>query len=841
MKALQKILVISLLVVVFLGLFAVLSADIFLNLFWLKTQNTLYTALKLFTFRRLTIPIFGIIMGAFSLLHIVSASKEERKNGRFLQLKTLSIVIICMVLEFFLQISQYTVFALLGGLTGVQDPLTGMDMSLHLFWLPLIKRSVFFFFCYFSVLFFFRLIYPAEDSSKRVDKICFLNVLGCFIVLIVFLRLDMIVRMSADSYLGYMDIYGKIVPFAASLIFCYIIFVISFMFADWNSKAGFFIILGLSIVLVSANIIWPMYLNFFVYRSNPGMLDEKFAGIHAESTRRAFGVQELIKDRSFVVAESNLIETISNNFWQDSSHFVEAVRYNQEIIPYFSINNAFPILLSNNNDVLNPYFISPREIQNAESELWDAKYFRNIFGYGAVIGSASEFDKEGYPVLVLKDLELNSSFSNLNLVQPEIFFSDSYSNFVFVNTSMPIPDFKYSRKELSVRKFDNVLGIKVNSFIKFLLTLIHRDSRFFLTSYFLPDTALILKRRPSDIVKSILPMFHYDTPKLTYHNQELWWEIDGYYTSQSVIGAASIETPWGNANWIRSPLKAYVSAYSGDVVFEITEPQDPYAKTARRFYPSLFEKRLEFSKEKYLYPKVLFEIQSKILAEYHETDASRFYSGISKREISRKMQTSEEISYIFLNSEKKLAYQHTYTYFGKSIFAARLLGFVDEQGEKVLHLFESPPTDGIAGRFQAESFLNQDPVFSQLSTLWGQVGSKVSLSEMVFYPSKNQGIYLGTVFIQSESASIPLAQRFFVIKGAKIILTASIKDLLTDDLISETDLTEDLFANKEDLRRLLRQLYQYYLDAEKSRINGNTQEYQQNVDKIGRTLSGISL
>ncbi len=798
----------------------VISAHAILNVLWLNSLGLINSLLKIILIRWVSIPLFAMVV---TLLSLFLLSKTEIKNKKLFSLKMTTIFILSLIAEYYIQISPDILNLILGGSLNITDPLTKIDMSFYLLVLPLIKKLSIFFVGYVTLMMGFVAL--SKKQFSITDKLLILFGSFWIIISIIITRFELI-HHHIDGYLGYMNIYGDFLP----LVFSLFILFVFFNFAIFIPNKKFTAIFGIVVLVVvlSANTLYPWYLRQFVYTPNQSSLQEKFAGIHAESTRKSFDLHHLTYTTK--LQQENLSNSLAKNFWQDEEHFLKVIQQNQEVLPIFDIKSVNPILLSHQDGELYPYLIAARESSENPNDLWDVRHFRNIFGYGAVVGAAHLFDEEGFSKLVLKDLELNTHNLDLQIKNPYIFFSQHYNDYAFVNTKMLLANFRVENYPLTEQHFENISSIPVNFFTKILLAIVFADSRFFLTDYFLENSRFIYKRKPKDIVQAVLPGFKYSDPILRYHNQELWWEMDVYSVSDSFYLSKSMETPWGNYNWIRSSMKVFVSAYSGEFIFKVLDSTDPYVKITKKLYPRLFQKTIDLPHHNY--PRELFKIQSEILQTYHDTNAASYYSGINKREIN----TISDFHYSYKIQENHLSLQQTYNPAGKSIFAAQFTAFIDKNNKKNLQLYEAPASLGIPGANQAYAFLNQDTEFSRMSTLWGQVGSKISSSQMTFYPTS--GVYASTIFLESEKISTPLAAQFVVIDGTSISLGYTIDQLIYNALQKIN--TEITISEKDQIQAIIAEAYQNYLQAEQARINGNTKEYQENVDKIGVALQKIT-
>ncbi|MGL4394291.1 MAG: UPF0182 family protein [Brevinema sp.] len=830
----KNMFLLTLILSVILGMVGMIFfSNLILDIIWYISQGFVHTVVRFLVFKWMMIPIFAMLMLGLMFAYLITTTKIPKEKFPLLKAQLLAVFIFSLVFEWQTRMTQHLVYALLAGMTGKQDLLTNMDFSVMLFWFPLAKNAT----LYFSAFFIIPVIFSFFQKKFSLPKLSTTLSVCSFMLFAALERLDHVGSSQTNEYMSFMEIYGALWPFAISLILAFSFFILAFWIFPNNSK---FHLLGggtLAGIVFILNTILPYALDNFVYKPNKSSYQIKYAGVYADTTRKAFDLDSIIRGEDFLYTEDDLPYILQYNFWNDEEHFVQSVQKNQEILPIFRISDASATLLTTEkNTNPRPMFIASRNIIENERDDWDIRHFRNIFGYGAVIGSASEFDYDGNPRLYLKDLTSHSS-NQISLAKPQIFFNDSYDNFVFLNSSILIPDFSKEPSPLVAQKFDGVKGIKVNFFIRLLMAVVYGDHRFFLTDYISEDTTLLLKRKPSEIVETILPMFHFSEPSLIMKNGELWWALDGYSTSDNVFLSKKVETPWGKFNWVRSPIKAYLSAYSGELVFEIMDQNDPHVRIVKYLFPKLFDQKAEFPLESYQYPKLLFDIQSSLLTRFHDSDPASFYAQLNIHEISRPLNSTnaENIKNVFLRQTNRIAYQHTYTPKNKNIFSARLLGFVDGDKNYKLHYYISDYGYGIAGLAQAEAFLNQDQEFSSLTTLWDQRGSKVSSSDTVFYPMKDKGIYLRTVFLESEGISIPLATRFVAMNNAKAVVKEQIQDLVNSvNTISQTGIKKQ--SAMDQLKAVLLESYQYYIQAQSAKMNGNVQEYNENVDKIGKAL-----
>jgi uncharacterized protein len=88
--------------------------------------------------------------------------------------------------------------------------------------------------------------------------------------------------------------------------------------------------------------------------------------------------------------------------------------------------------------------------------------------------------------------------------------------------------------------------------------------------------------------------------------------------------------PQDTVNYIRNSVKATVDAYDGTVTLYAWDESDPVLKMWMKAFPGTVKERGAISPglmAHLRYPEDLFKVQRDLLAQYHVTDATAFYSG----------------------------------------------------------------------------------------------------------------------------------------------------------------------------------------------------------------------
>ncbi len=806
------------------------SADFILEVLWLDSIGIARSMVTVIFARWLAIPLFAFAMALLSLFHIFTSSKAEITNPRYMWAKTVTIFIAVLIAEIFLKITYTSIETVLAGYTGEIDPLTKLDFSFYLFVLPLIEKISIMIIVYLLTMILFRYSYEPRRAMNFFDRW-----LVSFILLSAFVLVSILVykyiHEKTETYIGFMDIYGVFLPIVCTFVLVWV-YVTAAMFirhAKTNAVL-FFIFLLLGVLL---NTITPPVVHRVFYRPNESGIQEKFAGIHADVTRKSFNLNNLHYSTLNLVTDHNAAFVLSNTFWQDEHHFVKEISEHQTVLPVFNIKDAYPILIPSADGSSDPYLIAPRESTEGKDEIWDVKHFRNIFGYGAVIGYANLFTAAGYSELAVHGLSPTNE--KIIIKDPYVFFSENYDEIAVVNTKMLIPDFEKSDIPTHAMKFPGVQGIKLTRFARFILSLVKFDHRFLFSSYYEDDSLLLLHRKPSRIAKALLPQFHYSEPVMQYIKGELWWEMDGYVGSKFMRMSESAETAFGNYNWFKAPIKVFVSAYSGKTVVDVIEPRNPYVKVAKALYPGVFKDTINMDIQKYHYPKELFAVQSRLLETYHHTNVASLYSGLQKLQLCE----TNYRAYKMMVSANRISLQSLYTPEGKNTLAAELIGYIDHQKRPKLAMHRIDPMSDIPAPSLAEAYLSRNEEFNRSTTLWDNLHSAYSSTEMTYLPMQDDGLYAEAVFIEPEQRPTPVLGQAIVIDRETVKMGHTINQLIYS-VAGEVEEAGSVLSQEEEYKNVLMKAYDYFLQAEQARIHNNSQEYQQNVDKVGEALQGVS-
>ncbi|OHD55783.1 MAG: hypothetical protein A2Y33_14185 [Spirochaetes bacterium GWF1_51_8] len=476
----------------------------------------------------------------------------------------------------------------------------------------------------------------------------------------------------------------------------------------------------------------------------------------------------------------------------------------------------------------------------ADAFTWDNIHLRYTHGFGLTMSPANLVDPQGKPVFWIKDLENTASYSNLAVTLPQIYFGELTSNYIIVKTLAE--EFEYSSDTNRITTvYSAERGIPIGDFFsKLIFSTVLNEKMIFWTKYIVSNSVLIYHREINERVRIIFPYLEYDNdPYIAVVKGKLYWIMDAYTVSDRFPISERFETMFGSINYIRNSVKVVIDAYTGDVFYYIVDKSDPIAQAYLFLFPELFREEIPTDfEEHFRYPSTLFEIQSKVLCNYHVENSESFYNGEDVWKIPEQIYGATNSLFkpyfILYRADDNLRFSliHPFTPVKKENLVSWFIAYYDNGPKLSLKYLDK--TSSSLGPLQVESLINQDDEMSRLLTLWGQKGSKIFRGNIQFIPFGNKILYLKPIFLEAESAGIPQLVKLIAILDGKVYIADSFDDILKKIFgYQPSDEQEFMIAT---MTQMIRNSYGLYLQIEQLRLDGNLKAYQETVDKLGEEL-----
>ncbi len=424
--------------------------------------------------------------------------------------------------------------------------------------------------------------------------------------------------------------------------------------------------------------------------------------------------------------------------------------------------------------------LAARELDKSQlrSPTWVTQKLQFTHGYGVVVNPVNEVTGDGLPQLWVKDLPPKSSV-DLPVERPEIYYGESTSDYVFVQTKER--EFNYPSGDENVyASYQGSGGVVLDSYFKRLaFTLRLADANMLLSQDFTSQSRVLLYRNISQRAERIAPFLSYDKDPYLVIGEDghLYWIQDAYTTSDLFPYAE----PINGINYIRNSVKVVIDAYDGSLTFYVVDPEDPLLQAYIAIFPRLFtpiSQMPDWLRAHLRYPEDLFRIQASLYQTYHMRDVNVFYNKedlwqIPLENFSGNTQPVEPY-YIILQlpgeTEAEFVLIQPFTPNNKDNLIAWLAARSDGPYYGQLVVYRFPKQELIFGPLQIEGRIDQDPEISSQITLWDQGGSEVIRGNLLVLPIDNSLLYVEPLYLRAESGQIPELKRVILASGEQIVM-----------------------------------------------------------------------
>ena len=426
----------------------------------------------------------------------------------------------------------------------------------------------------------------------------------------------------------------------------------------WYATLG---IWGLSYLLLIH--IYPLALHLWDARINVLDKEEPYLQRHIAETRLAFELDTITsKEQMKGLATLDMItenEEIKKNIqiW-DRRVLYEALREAQ-IQTHYDFHPYTDVDRYKVGDTYRQVLIAAREVSPEEDIVgWEPLKLQYTHGYGVCVSPVNEFIEDGFPNFWVADTPIRSTYDELKVERPQIYYGEMTNSYVIVNTQRNADavtaraDAPQALETWERHRYTGAGGVPLGGWFRRLCFALRFDFFRILRSERLTSESQVMFRRKigtrrgdrliMDRVSHIAPFLNYDPdPYIVINNGELWWVIDFYVTSQYYPNAQVYvddtarltqnelyeEPDFKKFNYIRNSGVAVVNAYTGAVHFYAIKKDEAVMRAYQKAFPNLFKSVAEMPdglNAHLRYPDYLTRIQAKMYGAYHRT-AEDFY------------------------------------------------------------------------------------------------------------------------------------------------------------------------------------------------------------------------
>jgi uncharacterized membrane protein (UPF0182 family) len=480
------------------------------------------------------------------------------------------------------------------------------------------------------------------------------------------------------------------------------------------------------------------------------------------------------------------------------------------------------------------YVVGVREVNdNALTALqrnWLNRHTVFTHGFGMVAAPANQVVCGGLPYFVSGFLGPNqqpgcaSSTEEIKVDQPRIYYGEQSTEYAIVGQSDPKKKAEFDRPQPNNNAaeerftYDGAGGVPIGSFFRRLVFAIkNTESNFLLSDAVNKDSKLLYVRDPRSRVEKVAPFLTFDgDPYPAVVDGRIKWILDGYTTSATypysqrinlanetrdeLTNQGTFALARDNVNYMRNSVKATVDAYDGTVTLYEFDDHDPILKAWNKaFGGHLITPKSQTPPEleaHFRYPADLFKVQRNLLAKFHVTNPTEFFSGqdfwqVPNAPDNPDLQVKQPPFYlnVQLPGQDSTRFQLTsaVTPNNRDNLAALISGsYVDNQPR--LEVLELPDQTAIQGPVQVhQRMTNNASIRTELNLLSNNNQSQVQYGNLISLPVADGMLYVEPVYVKSsQQNAVPLLQKVLMSygDGRYVVLADTLKQGL-DELVAQ--------------------------------------------------------
>ena len=560
------------------------------------------------------------------------------------------------------------------------------------------------------------------------------------------------------------------------------------------------------IYLVALFIVMLMFDLIFV-NQNEFDKEKKYIESNISTTKKAYGIDcdsESI-DYTGTITDEEVQKNqniIDNATIVDKQTVLENLNETQASSGYYTYKIA-KISSYEVNGMKKLMYVSPREIIN-NRRTYNSKTYEYTHGYGLIFTSSTESSDDGTIRYIQNDIAGKES-NIINVNEPRIYYGLE-TNTTVVTNAKDKKEFDYSDEQKDYEtSYNGEAGLKMNFLDRLILGIKEKNVNIALSGSVTSESKILINRNIIKRARLALPDVIYDNNPYTVldENGDIYWVIDAYTVSSSYPYSTYTEIEYNgqkrDINYIRNSIKVIINSYTGEIKYYITDRTDPIAMAYRKVYPELFQDLdSEISKtiqDQFIYPEFLYNVQSTMLEEYHNTKADVLYRSdntwekatYKNQSTNNKTKNTLKPYYTMVSNsdgEETIGLIQIYTPKNKQNISSYLIGTV-ENGQNKLTLKTLHSDTSILGPTQLDTQIAQDETIqSQIDSL-SVTGAKVTRN-MIIVPVENTLLYVEPIYqtLVNES-NIPVLKKVIVASGNKVAIGNNLQEA-TQSLISKS-------------------------------------------------------
>lgn len=732
-----------------------------------------------------------------------------------------------------------------GGKFGVADAQFGTDVGFYVFKLPFLSFVTGWLFATFLIVFIVTTVAHYLNGGIRMSAVhnrvtpqvkVHLSVLLALLALVKaggywLQRYDLTV--SSRGFVGgagYTDVNAQLPAINLLLLISIVsvlLFLVNIFRRGWTLPV---VGIGLwALVAVVAGAIYPQFIQRFTVTPNEPERERPFIERNIEATREALGLDadvvqvdpyQLETDKNKIDLEANEASIRNVRIW-DPSEIVLGRTFPQlqRVRDYYRVNDV-DVDRYELAGVPTQVVLSARDLNSAgvPQSSWAARHLTYTHGYGAIVAPANAVGSGGEPNFVGKDIPYVSSYPELTLTRPELYFGENLDSYVVVGSRQRELSYE-DDSETQFTSYEGADGVQIDNFAKRAAFAVRfGDVNPLISDQITKKSKILYIRDVKERAAALAPFLKFDAdPYPVIDDGKMKWILDAYTTTDRYPYAEQADTSQlsagsgldTNFNYVRNSVKAVVDAYEGTVDFYVMPVDDPIIDAYRHAFPDLFtdfEEMPEGLRAHLRYPEDLFRVQTTMWASYHVTDADGFYQGNDYWDVARDpgttgtvggTQTTDSAGQVTTTRDARIEPYYLFTQLpgaeqpsfvlvrpfvpisrgdDNQLLTALMVGLSDGDSYGKLQVYVMPRGDLPKGPALVQGEIQSDSDVSQTQTLLDGGGSSVQFGSLTAIPIDGGLLYVRPFYVTSDQTEVPALRKVIVYFGGEVVIRDSLDE-----------------------------------------------------------------
>ncbi|MDD6461805.1 MAG: UPF0182 family protein, partial [Bifidobacteriaceae bacterium] len=571
---------------------------------------------------------------------------------------------------------------------------------------------------------------------------------------------------------------------------------------------------------------YPAVLSRFRVSPNAQELESPYIQRNIDATRYAYGLENIeVSDydastQAKTGALSQDAETTAQIRLLDPQVVSPTFKQLQQSKQYYTFADSLSVDKYTINGKSQDTVIAARELNldGNDNRNWVNDHTVYTHGYGVVAAYGNKITSDGQPSFFESNIPTTGALTTQESYEPRIYFSPNAPDYSIVGSDSGNSwEFDYPSGSSGVTTtFQGNGGPKVsNPLTKLLYSIRFNTDQIFFSDRVNSASQILYYRDPSQRVRKVAPYLTLDGrvyPAVV--DGRVKWIVDAYTTSDAYPYSQSVDLAditkdsvtedsstvkslqSETVNYMRNSVKAVVDAYDGHVDLYAWDPDDPVLKAWEGIFPGQYKSISDISGDlmsHLRYPEGMFKVQRSLLAKYHVTDASEFFSGEdfwqtptdpTETDAQKAEGVLQPPYYLTLQTEgmSEPTFSLTSTYIPAGTSTREILtGFLSvdsDAGDQTgtvgsrygtLRLLELPKNSNVPGPGQAQNNFNANADVSKELNLLQQGDTVVDRGNLLTLPIGGGLVYVQPVYVKSNgTTSYPLLKKVLVAFGDQV-------------------------------------------------------------------------